>query len=439
MTIQQVDRMVRQANPVPDLSALEPIDASVLQEQRRTDMQTHDRVIVDDEGGEPKRGRNILIGIAATAAIIISALLLLRPLTEDPPVAGQPTASATEIATAFFQAYASYDVDTAASYLAADAFTEFGGDPEGMGLENRWREAIGFRDVLDSCVEQTTLSSGSVVRCTYDYHALRSDEIGLGPFSGSYFDFTVLEGKIVAVSGALEFMSNGFSAQVWEPFARWIAKTYPDEVVVLYTDRDQTLQRITEESIPLWKQRSLEYVEAAPALRAAVEAEALAAAFVGAYADFDIDRAASYLAPDADLFLSDLEEIRLENRLLEAQGFKLLLDSCEQRDAIADGIVVRCLWDFHSIRSDEMGLGPFSGSWFDLTVLNGEIVAVSLNWGLAEFSPQVWEPFAQWVADTHPEDVDVMYLPGYANFRLTEESIALWEQRSREYVEVVGG
>jgi hypothetical protein len=261
MTLDQIDRLVRQANPVPDLRALEPLDVSFLREQRRTDMQTHDRVIVDDEGGEPGGSRNLLIGIAAAIAIIVGAMLLLRPLTEDRPVADQPSAAATEIAAAFVKAYAAHDVDKAASYLAADAFAELGGDPEGMRLLSRWREAVGVREVLDLCVERTTLSSGSVVRCTYDYHALRSDEIGLGPFSGSYFDLTVQEGKIVAVSSVLEFVSNGFSAEVWEPFAVWVAETHPDEVLVLYTDPDQAMQRMTEESIALWEERTQEYVD----------------------------------------------------------------------------------------------------------------------------------------------------------------------------------
>ena len=49
MTLDQIDQMVRQANPVPDLTVLEPVDASVLMldQQRRTEMQTHDRVEVD--------------------------------------------------------------------------------------------------------------------------------------------------------------------------------------------------------------------------------------------------------------------------------------------------------------------------------------------------------------------------------------------------------
>ena len=47
---------------------------------------------------------------------------------------------------------------------------------------------------------------------------------------------------------------------------------------------------------------------------------------------------------------------------------------------------------FHDIRSDELGLAAFSGSYFLLTVRDGEIVEASKTWATKDFSPQVWEP-----------------------------------------------
>jgi hypothetical protein len=225
---------------------------------------------------------------------------------------------------------------------------------------------------------------------------------------------------------------KGFNDTMWTPFYNWVEAHYPDDLGTMYIDGrlDRDFAK-TEESVVFWERRTREYVDVVRAVNTAT-------AFVEAYATFDVDQAASYLASDADLWLGDLEELQLENRLLQAQGFRLLLDSCEHRTTTSDGIVVGCSWDFHAIRSDEMGLGPFTGSRFDLTVREEEIVAASMNWAyIDEFSPQVWGPFSQWVTDTYPEDVDVMYLPAYANYRLTEESIALWEQRSREYADAV--
>lgn len=121
--------------------------------------------------------------------------------------------------------------------------------------------------------------------------------------------------------------------------------------------------------------------------------------------------------------------------MLKAGGYKQMLDSCEATGSGASATAVRCPFDFHMLRSDELRQGPFRGSSFDLAVGDGEIVRASVSWEIAEFSPQVWEPFASWVSTAHPEDAAVMYTDGaHSEARLTEESIRLWEQRSREYV-----
>ncbi|MGH8957261.1 MAG: hypothetical protein ACRDVK_01165 [Acidimicrobiia bacterium] len=256
MTLDQIDRMVRQANPVPDLTALEPLDAPVLDEQRRTDMQAHDRVLVDDEGGEPKRGRNLLIGIAAAAAIIVGALLLLGPLTEDRPVADQPTTmSAVETATAFLNAYTTYDAATAATYLAPAALADVGGSLENLRLELAFYESHEFKWILEPCTEQNTNPSGTVVRCSYSAHGIRSDEIGRGPFGNNWFLVSVRDGKIGRILDQFSYSSNGFSDEMWEPFADWVTENYPDDVAVMYTDSFQETPQYTEESIALWEQR----------------------------------------------------------------------------------------------------------------------------------------------------------------------------------------
>jgi hypothetical protein len=70
----------------------------------------------------------------------------------------------------------------------------------------------------------------------------------------------------------------------------------------------------------------------------------------------------------------------------------------------------------------------------------GEIVSVSLHWGTVEYAVQMWEPFGEWVAETYPEDVAIMYTDSsQSKYRYDQESARLWEQHSLEYVEVVGG
>jgi hypothetical protein len=167
----------------------------------------------------------------------------------------------------------------------------------------------------------------------------------------------------------------------------------------------------------------------------------IATGFVEAFGAFDADKAIGYLADGADLTgLNGVEgsaEFRLLLSLLQAQGYEQMGTSCEQTGSSAPGTDVHCTFDFHAIRSEEIGRGPYSGSYFDLTVRDGEIVQPSLYWETKEFSTYMWEPFATWVSETYPEDGAVMYNAAYTNFLLSEESIGLWEQHTREYVKEV--
>jgi hypothetical protein len=169
--------------------------------------------------------------------------------------------------------------------------------------------------------------------------------------------------------------------------------------------------------------------------------EEVATGFVEAYGAFDTDRVMSYLADDTSIsdlaWGGDVDQFRLVLSLHEAQGQKRTLDSCEEVDSSASVTNLRCTFDFHSLRSDEIGLGPFSGSYFELIVRDGEIAHVSEYLEIEEFSPQMWEPFADWVYEAYPEDAAVMYEEPRTLERLTEESIQLWERHTRGYVEEV--
>jgi hypothetical protein len=65
----------------------------------------------------------------------------------------------------------------------------------------------------------------------------------------------------VSATNRIAFATNGFSEQVWEPFAEWVATTYPDAVSTMYDSGSQTDFRLSEESIQLWEQHSREYVD----------------------------------------------------------------------------------------------------------------------------------------------------------------------------------
>lgn len=175
----------------------------------------------------------------------------------------------------------------------------------------------------------------------------------------------------------------------------------------------------------------------APATRETTE---VATGFVQAFGAFDADRVISYLAADADI--SELEQGGVEKlpsmlSLLQGMGYQQLLDHCEEWNSSSAGTDVHCPFAFHAIRSNELGKGPYRGSSFDLTVNDGRVVRASIYFETTRFSPQVWEPFADWISATYPKDGAVMFDASYSNWRLTPKSIRLWRQHSREYVDVV--
>lgn len=186
---------------------------------------------------------------------------------------------------------------------------------------------------------------------------------------------------------------------------------------------------------------------------AAVEAEAewIAIGFVDAFGAFDAERAIAYLADDAAIF--DLiaavgahdgvdgtrDELPLFISLLRAAGYRQTLEACEAQGASASGTRVRCAFDFHFFGSDRLGLGPYGGSFFDLTVSDGAIVQADASFEVDEFSPQVWEPFATWVSETYPEHVTLMYDDEtQGGMRLSEDSVRAWRRHVHEYVDRFG-
>jgi hypothetical protein len=175
----------------------------------------------------------------------------------------------------------------------------------------------------------------------------------------------------------------------------------------------------------------------------------VATSFLEAYGAFDAEQAITYLADDADIsklvgsvgaqgVQGTPEEFRLLVSLAEATGYKPTLISCEEPGRSAFSTRVRCTSDYHNFRSDEIGRGPFSSVSFDLTVRDGEIVRARQDFGVEEFSTQMWDPFTRWVSKAYPKDATVMYEDGGGGMRLTEESIRLWERHTRDYAEEVG-
>jgi hypothetical protein len=174
----------------------------------------------------------------------------------------------------------------------------------------------------------------------------------------------------------------------------------------------------------------------ATAIDPADSALALVRAYYAAIDAYDADLARSYTegVPNMDDLSSTLE---LDKQI----GFSAELGECAATARRDSTVLVRCWLAFEGLGSTEMGFEPFVGNSTELVVDNGKIVNIAedFNWAASGFYNQVFLPMADWVAATHPADMPVMY--GFedgqpVSFNTTAESAPLWEQRTREYVEL---
>jgi hypothetical protein len=54
------------------------------------------------------------------------------------------------------------------------------------------------------------------------------------------------------------FLTNGSSAEMWQPFQAWVTSTHPEDLQTLYPVGDPVP---TEETIRLWDERTREWAE----------------------------------------------------------------------------------------------------------------------------------------------------------------------------------
>lgn len=235
-----------------------PSDPGALERQRARQVRT-------------MRNRKVgAFAVAAAIGLVAVAVIVATRAGQDAKntVGVQPTATPVDVARSFVEAYGALDAAEAMSYLTDDADisgvtasigaegTE--GTPDDLPLHISWLEATGYRQLLDSCEETGRLTFGTQVRCTFDFHNLRSDQLGRGPYSGSYLDLVVQDGQIPRVSKYWE--TEGFSTEVWEPFERWVSDAYPKDLVEMYQGANHSGVRLTEESIRLWERHTKQYV-----------------------------------------------------------------------------------------------------------------------------------------------------------------------------------
>jgi hypothetical protein len=214
---------------------------------------------------DTRKRRRLTLAVAASVAAAVVATAVGGWLGVDK--AGDPAQnpdSSEAVAREFLDAYGSFDADRALTHLTNDAIVQDVGEagwttPEQLRLNIASERALGYKQTIRGCEHVSDSESGVIVQCAFDMHAIRSDEIGLGPYTGNYWRLIVRDGKIVSAQRDVDFTS-GFGDQIWEPFAKWVSIEHPDDALALGTDESQGIQPATAGSIRLWEQRSAEYV-----------------------------------------------------------------------------------------------------------------------------------------------------------------------------------
>jgi hypothetical protein len=238
-----------------------------LRRESRSDSRSESRLDDLSQGAPSPRARRAwAVGLAAAAAVaaVVALPAVLPQQTEDRegPARG-PETSAVRVAREFVDAFASFDRERAASYLADDAelhvwTTQVGEDVWWQG--NRWLEAVGGRIILISCRPNGTSALGDLAECAFEWHSLHSEQLGYDPYAGGLFSFYVDDEEIVWARQSSQ--SDSFHEELWAPFADWIERTHPEAGPRMYEDWPRMdWESLTPRAIALWEGLSREWVQ----------------------------------------------------------------------------------------------------------------------------------------------------------------------------------
>jgi hypothetical protein len=228
-----------------------------------------------------RRNQRIAAGVVGIAVFVAAVWIVTsggpsdrtqRPA--DEPSTVNPTDAAEDVVRGFLAAFGAFDPEAAMTYVADDADLRWIIDPQvpanerGLSLTLALAEAQRVQLTITSC-QAVPFGSATSVVCGFDFNAIASDVLGLGPFTGSTFVFTVRDGEIVKAWSNANLKQ--FKSQMRAPFAEWVAATYPRDFHVMYNTGSipqnpkgfrQVRGRLTDESMRLWRLHIPEYVEA---------------------------------------------------------------------------------------------------------------------------------------------------------------------------------
>lgn len=273
MTLDRIDRLLREANPVPDVSAFDGAPRPDLPDETWVERPiTRDGVPVVQRRGGFVRG--LLVAAVASAVILIGFAGFREG--GDPPITTEAVspipkpdaelravqARAVAVASDFIEARDDGDLAAALSHLAEDAVLAWGpGDSPGtLEVALEWERAFGVTFALSEC----NALGGGDVSAPIDVHCTMSQESAIASaleneLEPACADILVEGDQIVrATLGCGNFMEAA-----WNPFRVWVIAKHRDDVGVMYSPAaNGAPAQTTEESLALWKQYRQDFVAA---------------------------------------------------------------------------------------------------------------------------------------------------------------------------------
>lgn len=281
-----------------------------------------------------------------------------------------------------------------------------------------FERAVGWRFLRPVCAT-TVLESPVEVTCTYTMENAWSQALGVGPFTGSSFEFVIADGQIQEVGHRFDFTVFGPYANA--VFLEWMTAVYPNDIDVMW---DSTV-RLTPEAIALFKQHTIEFETVQPGVN-----------FVKARDRSDGEAVRALVTDDAvidDLAVSNADDYLLVAEFEPATGWRYMRPVCTAT-VLEPPVEVNCTYTMENAWSQALGVGPFTGSSFEFVIADGQIQQIRHSFDSSQFSPQVFDVFLEWLTDAYPNDVDVMWDSSSGNALLTPEALALFEQHTTEFV-----
>lgn len=172
--------------------------------------------------------------------------------------------------------------------------------------------------------------------------------------------------------------------------------------------------------------------------RALEQAVLVSEDFIAALDADDYAVVSSLVSDDAEISISPArspQDLEMAMAWMEATGWRVNADLCTASDRGAEEgrLRVLCRLTQENAWFRGLGLDPDTRSAFTIEVMSGQIVKALQSFALISFPNESKATFESWLAEHHPEDLELMYtLPGLPS--LSDDSIELWREHTEEFV-----